>query len=107
MLTVYFGLNLILNYSWLFGISMLKGSFDGKNPKFFMKKKTLYGPFLWMGFNCLKARATSRRQFRDQQSTKNYCSFKCLCFKSSRCFAAKTKLDTSPSSLWRSGMEKW
>ena len=23
----------------------------------------LYGPFLWMGFNCLKARATSRRQF--------------------------------------------
>ena len=28
-------------------------------------KKTLkfYGPFLWMEFNCLKARATSRRQF--------------------------------------------
>ena len=28
-------------------------------------KKTLklYGPFLWMGLNCLKARATSRRQF--------------------------------------------
>ena len=25
--------------------------------------KNLYGPFLWMGFNCLKARATSRRQF--------------------------------------------
>ena len=25
--------------------------------------KKLYGPFLWMGFNCLKARATSRRQF--------------------------------------------
>ena len=23
----------------------------------------LYGPFLWMGFNCLKAAATSRRQF--------------------------------------------
>ena len=23
----------------------------------------LYGPFLWMGFNCLKASATSRRQF--------------------------------------------
>ena len=22
------------------------------------KKKKLYGPFLWMGFNCLKARAT-------------------------------------------------
>ena len=25
--------------------------------------KKLYGPFLWMGFNCLKDRATSRRQF--------------------------------------------
>ena len=25
--------------------------------------KKLYGPFLWMGFNCLKARATTRRQF--------------------------------------------
>ena len=25
-------------------------------------KKKLYGSFLWMGFNCLKARATSRRQ---------------------------------------------
>ena len=24
-------------------------------------KKKLYSPFLWMGFNCLKARATSRR----------------------------------------------
>ena len=31
----------------------------------FIKKKNfkLYGPFLWMGFNCLKATATSRRQF--------------------------------------------
>ena len=27
------------------------------------RKKKLYGPFLWMGFNYLKARATSRRQF--------------------------------------------
>ena len=26
-------------------------------------KKKLYDPFLWMGFNCLKAIATSRRQF--------------------------------------------
>ena len=25
--------------------------------------KKLYGPFLWMEFNCLKAKATSRRQF--------------------------------------------
>ena len=27
------------------------------------KKKNLYGPFLWMGFNCLKAKGTLRRQF--------------------------------------------
>ena len=26
-------------------------------------EKKLYGPFLWMGFNFLKARATSRKQF--------------------------------------------
>ena len=26
-------------------------------------KKKNYGPFLWMGFNCLKATVTSRRQF--------------------------------------------
>ena len=26
-------------------------------------KKKLYGPFLWMGMNCLKARATTRRRF--------------------------------------------
>ena len=25
-------------------------------------KKKLYGPFLWMGFSCLKAGVTSRRQ---------------------------------------------
>ena len=25
-------------------------------------KEKLYGPFLWMRSNCLKARATSRRQ---------------------------------------------
>ena len=28
-----------------------------------IKKKKLYCPFLWMRFNCLKASATSRRQF--------------------------------------------
>ena len=32
-------------------------------PKNLKLKKKLYGPFLWMGFNCLKATATSRRQF--------------------------------------------
>ena len=31
--------------------------------KLMEKTLKLYGPFLWMGFNCLKARATSRRQF--------------------------------------------
>ena len=32
--------------------------------KFYLKKlQKLYGPFLWVRFNCLKARATSRRQF--------------------------------------------
>ena len=38
------------------------------------KKKTkLYGPFLWMGFNCLKATATSRRQFTFYHSVpRNY-----------------------------------
>ena len=33
----------------------------GKVQKNFTLK--LYGPFLWIGFNCLKASATSRRQF--------------------------------------------
>ena len=30
---------------------------------FFMCIKKVYGPFLWVGLNCLKARATSGRQF--------------------------------------------
>ena len=34
-----------------------------KNNSWELKTKKLYSPFLWMGFNCLKARATSRRQF--------------------------------------------
>ena len=29
--------------------------------KFNFSKKQIYGTILWMGFNCLKARATSRR----------------------------------------------
>ena len=32
-----------------------------KHPQ--KKLLKLYGPFLWMGFNCPRARATSRRQF--------------------------------------------
>ena len=42
------------------------------------KKKKLYGPFLlWMGINCLKATATSRRQFNFYHSVprNSWCSF--------------------------------
>ena len=43
------------------------------NDKDNQKKKKLYGPFLWMGFNCLKATATSRRQFNFYHSVpRNY-----------------------------------
>ena len=45
----------------------LENPYFQKNRKKYLKiyiyKKKLYGPFLWMGFNCLKATATSRRQF--------------------------------------------
>ena len=41
---------------------LLPESFTEIRPTPEVKKK-LYGPFLWTGFNCLKARATSRRQF--------------------------------------------
>ena len=37
-----------------------KSAWDEKNQK---KSKKRHGPFLWMGFNCLKNRATSRKQF--------------------------------------------
>ena len=33
------------------------------SSNFMSLKKKLYDPFLWIGFNCLKATATSRRQF--------------------------------------------
>ena len=36
------------------------------------KKKTLWLLFLWMGFNCLKATATSRRQFTFYHSVPRY-----------------------------------
>ena len=36
---------------------------QGNQLEYKKLKKKLYGPFLWMGFNCLKATATSRRQF--------------------------------------------
>ena len=38
-----------------------RGKQQQKKGKFLKKK--LYCPFLWMGFNCLKATANSRRQF--------------------------------------------
>ena len=38
-----------------------RGKQQQKKGKFLKKKP--YGPFLWMGFNCLKATANSRRQF--------------------------------------------
>ena len=43
----------------------------------YQNKKKLYGPFLWMGFNCLKATATSRRQFTFYHSAprNSWCSF--------------------------------
>ena len=37
--------------------------YDRRSNKILKKTFKLYGPFFWMGFNCLKARATSRRQF--------------------------------------------
>ena len=42
-------------------IKVTKPDFLGGKLNIFKKK--LYGPLLWVGFNCLKARATSRRQF--------------------------------------------
>ena len=53
---------------------------ENVNTKYFQKSMTfskilgknkLYGPFLWMGFNCLKARATSRRQFTFYEVPRN------------------------------------
>ena len=52
-------------------LPILKDGFNGKYIKLALsenlalrpKLKKLYGPFLWMGFNCLNARVTSRRQF--------------------------------------------
>ena len=54
------GLKLVLTNTACEGLhSLVKLPAIKKNNK----KNKLYGPFLWMGFNCLKARATSRRQF--------------------------------------------
>ena len=53
-----------LPYNWNTEIDTLnleKTEAETINQKRNFKK--LYGPFLWMGFNCLKAKATTRRQF--------------------------------------------
>ena len=34
-----------------------------KKTKTILTEKKPYGPFIWIGFNCLKAWTTSRRQF--------------------------------------------
>ena len=59
-----------LAYYHLFAVTTLLFQFRIINlPKYLWvktfgeKNKKLYGPFLWMGFNCLKATATLRRQF--------------------------------------------
>ena len=53
---------------------------ENVNTKYFQKSMTfskilgkskLCGPFLWMRFNCLKARATSRRQFTFYEVPRN------------------------------------
>ena len=51
--------------SWIIQVSLTESKnvtkvwFKEKKPL----KTKLYGPFLWIRFNCLKATATSRRQF--------------------------------------------
>ena len=46
-----------------FGTSQKWSSWASGCPLKHLNKKKLYDLFLWMGFNCLKATATSRRQF--------------------------------------------
>ena len=50
---------------WVFILSMnwLIYTPPAKPHDSFLIFKKLYDPFLWMGFSCLKATATSRRQF--------------------------------------------
>ena len=48
-------------WNYLTKITTINKGLLNKKPK--LKKKNLYGSFLWMGFNCPKASATLRRQF--------------------------------------------
>ena len=51
---------LIMNFN--FGFIYIT-NYGLKGYVYIVKKIKLSGPFLWMGFNCLKGRAALRRQF--------------------------------------------
>ena len=73
---------LLLNFrTKLFAVRFHEGfriSLAIKHQYYFLTLK-LYGPFLWMGFNRLRARATSRRQFNQHtQSPKFFLSWTVL-----------------------------
>ena len=53
-----------MEYSWYKNhVAQLKIDFKQLVSEEAKKTKNVYGPFLWMGFNCLKASDTSRKQF--------------------------------------------
>ena len=56
----YVGDNYFWNYVRIVSVAIMQVVFSAVHYK---KKKNIMAPFLRMGFNCLKARATSRRQF--------------------------------------------
>ena len=60
-------------------------SIRGSTIYLWNSKKELYGPFLWMGFNCVQARATQRRQF-------TFYHYFLLCTKSLNMYHSKTQL---------------
>ena len=56
--------NKIYFFAYLNNFQSSKSNASGRRvSKSIILKKQLYDPFLWMGFNCLKARDTSRRQY--------------------------------------------
>ena len=60
---LHFKLQSLLTYHFYFNFILLIQT-DHANFDFnWCRKEQLYGPFLWMGFNWLKVRATLRRQF--------------------------------------------
>ena len=62
-------------------ISICKfSSFKNPFPLITKNLKKLHGPFLWMEFICLKARATSRRQFTFSQLNFNLDSEDLFCW---------------------------